>query len=66
MAAQKKKVLFKRETDPSFGFLKIETSIKPESRLSKFMKVTFDFLFNVLVCFRDAKDDQGEQYGERV
>jgi len=36
MAALKKKVLFKRETDKTFGFLKIETSIKPESRLSKF------------------------------
>ena len=35
IAALKKKVLFKRETDKTFGFLKIETSIKPESRLSK-------------------------------
>lgn len=35
MAAQRKKVLLKREQDKSFGFLKIETSIKPESRLSK-------------------------------
>ena len=35
MTAQRKKVLLKRESDRSFGFLKIETSIKPESRLSK-------------------------------
>ena len=35
MTAQRKKVLLKRESDKSFGFLKIETSIKPESRLSK-------------------------------
>ena len=33
MTAQRKKVLLKRESDRSFGFLKIETSIKPESRL---------------------------------
>ena len=36
MVAQRKKVILKREQDKSFGFLKIETSIKPESRLSKF------------------------------
>jgi len=35
MLAQKKKVIVKRETDKSFGFLKLETTIKPESRLSK-------------------------------
>ena len=29
-------MIFKRETDKNFGFLKIETSIKPESRLSKY------------------------------
>ena len=36
MAQQRKKVLLKREQDKSFGFLKIETSIKPESRMSKY------------------------------
>lgn len=41
MAAQRKKVLLKREQDKSFGFLKIETSIKPESRLSKCVLLMF-------------------------
>jgi hypothetical protein len=31
--ALRKKVLLKRETDPEFGFLKIETTVKTESRL---------------------------------
>ena len=31
--SQKKKVIFKRETDAQFGFLKIDTTVKAESRL---------------------------------
>ena len=31
--SQKKKVIFKRETDAQFGFLKIDTVVKTESRL---------------------------------
>ena len=31
--SQKKKVIFKRETDAQFGFLKIDTVVKAESRL---------------------------------
>ena len=56
MVQQRKKVLFKRETDKKFGFLKIETSIKPESRLSKYLK-QYDLVLNLsCLCNRDAKN----------
>ena len=61
MVAQRKKVMLKREQDKSFGFLKIETSIKPESRLSKssvnLLLCSDDILH--LNCCRDEEDDQG-------
>ena len=62
MAAQRKKVLLKREADKNFGFLKIETAVKPESRLSKWKLRTS----NEILRFRDAEDDQGEHHGQRI
>ena len=49
--------MFKRETDKSFGFLKIETSIKPESRLSKLKilkLISFPISYAVLILNRDS------------
>ena len=68
MAQQRKKVLLKREQDKSFGFLKIETSIKPESRMSKYKEyLVAEFWLNVAflsIAIRDAEDDQVEHFGK--
>ena len=55
MASQKKKVMIKRETDKSFAFIKVETQIKPESRLSKYPEIK-QISLTMYQLYRDAQD----------